>query len=378
MGKVLISLLLMFAGAAAFAGTLDGSSDEALTKSFVAEWQALNDADSSRLGMAVFSAFEQLRDMPAAQRNAKLNGKTVEEFIAIAKELSPDDFANNSVLFKKFSDKDNATDATVTRRFLAAVKPEKGFKAMLSTIEPPLHAVGGVVLTRTMAEALESLPPDKALLFLQVQDLAAKSPADGAELMNLLFTDGPNALMEKFKESNPADYAEFVKKIAALPPDNVAKMAKHITDQSRRWADDDMKDWEALDVPKPSELNWLTDFEAAKKQAAAESKPMFVLFTGSDWCPWCIKLERELLSSKAFGQYAKDSLVLVMVDFPRGKELTPEQTAANRKLSEQYDVSGFPTVLLMNAEGKVIGKSGYKKTSPEKYVESLKKMLNKK
>ncbi|MGE4301794.1 MAG: thioredoxin family protein, partial [Victivallaceae bacterium] len=204
------------------------------------------------------------------------------------------------------------------------------------------------------------------------------TPEGFANFVNTLAADGPAAVVEKFKESDPEAYKDAAQKVERLSPEDVKEIGKKIAAQARSFANDKMKEWESLDVPKPSELNWLTDFEAAKKQATAENKPMFVLFTGSDWCPWCIKLERELLSSPEFGKYAKDNLVMVMVDFPRGKEIAPAQAAANQKLSEQYNVSGFPTVLLMNAEGKVIGESGYEKLSPQKYVESVKKILNKK
>ena len=65
---------------------------------------------------------------------------------------------------------------------------------------------------------------------------------------------------------------------------------------------------------------WLTDFEAAKAKAKAENKPMLLDFTGSDWCGWCVKLDKEVFSKAAFKDYADAELVLVEIDFPRNKE----------------------------------------------------------
>ena len=65
--------------------------------------------------------------------------------------------------------------------------------------------------------------------------------------------------------------------------------------------------------------------------------------TGSDWCDWCIKTDKEVFSKTEFKTYARKNLVPVTLDFPRGKRL-PEHTAdQNAKLKEQFNVRGFPT-----------------------------------
>jgi len=121
---------------------------------------------------------------------------------------------------------------------------------------------------------------------------------------------------------------------------------------------------------------WQTNFETAKKEAAAKKQPILAVFSGSDWCSWCMKLDKEILSKDEFKNFAKDKLVLFLADFPSSKKL-PEATAKqNQELSEKYDVKGFPTVLILNADGKVIGKTGYMAGGPKKYVEHLKTMIN--
>lgn len=123
------------------------------------------------------------------------------------------------------------------------------------------------------------------------------------------------------------------------------------------------------------EAVWLTDFKEAQQLAEKEKKVMLVDFTGSDWCPWCIKLDEEVFSQKAFQKYAAENLVLVMIDFPKKKQQTPAQKKANNELAEKYKVEGFPTVLLLKPDGSVIVQTGYRRGGAEAYVKYLKKQL---
>src|ERR1043165_6243714 len=104
---------------------------------------------------------------------------------------------------------------------------------------------------------------------------------------------------------------------------------------------------------------WLTDFSAAKKKAKEENKPMLMLFTGSDWCPWCIKGEKEAFSKAEFKDYAKKNLVLLFVDFPDKKPLPKAQQRANDALQQKYKIEGYPTVVMLDSEGKKLGSFGY-------------------
>jgi protein disulfide-isomerase len=120
---------------------------------------------------------------------------------------------------------------------------------------------------------------------------------------------------------------------------------------------------------------WKSDYDAALKQAAAENKYVLVDFSGSDWCGWCIKLEKEVFSQKEFIDYAKDNLICVLLDFPRGKELPKAQKDANQALLDRYQVQGFPTVLMLNPQGKGIVRDGYQQGGAAKYVEFIKGVI---
>ena len=117
---------------------------------------------------------------------------------------------------------------------------------------------------------------------------------------------------------------------------------------------------------------WTDDFAAAKKQAAAEGKLLLVDFSGSDWCGWCKKLDKEVFAKPEFLKGVKKDFVLVMIDSPRDKSLLSEKAAKqNPELLRQYKISGYPTVLIMDAEGEVLEQTGYRDGGPKKYVKYL-------
>ena len=102
---------------------------------------------------------------------------------------------------------------------------------------------------------------------------------------------------------------------------------------------------------------WQLDFEKAKQTAKAEQKLILLNFSGSDWCGPCIRMHKEILDTDAFGQFAKDRLVLVSADFPRSKKnaLSAEQQKKNDQLAEIYNSKGaFPLTLLLTADGKLL------------------------
>lgn len=102
---------------------------------------------------------------------------------------------------------------------------------------------------------------------------------------------------------------------------------------------------------------WMTDLEAAKTKAAAENKAVLVDFTGSDWCGYCIRLKKNVFDTPEFETYAADKFVLVEIDVPNDVSRVggAENAAKNRALCEQYQVSGFPTIMVLSADGKVLG-----------------------
>jgi protein disulfide-isomerase len=122
---------------------------------------------------------------------------------------------------------------------------------------------------------------------------------------------------------------------------------------------------------------WGEDFEAAKAAAAKDKKPILVDFTGSDWCGWCIKLDEEVFSKKEFKAYAKENLILLKLDFPHEKHQSSKIKKQNGELAKKYAVSGYPSILLLDADGNQIGQTGYQDGGAAKYVEHLKELLAK-
>jgi thioredoxin-related protein len=113
--------------------------------------------------------------------------------------------------------------------------------------------------------------------------------------------------------------------------------------------------------------DWQTNFEEAKKIASAQDKNIILVFSGSDWCAPCIKLDKSIWHSEK-------EWIIVKADFPRKKAnvLTKEQTEQNRKLAEKYNNDGsFPLVVVLDNTGKVLGKMGYKNVSPEEYIKMI-------
>jgi len=123
------------------------------------------------------------------------------------------------------------------------------------------------------------------------------------------------------------------------------------------------------------DLNWNGNLEKAVEQAKKENKAVLVNFTGSDWCIWCKRLSSEVFQQKDFETYAKDNLVLVMLDFPKDIEQTQETKDYNNMLAKKYGIQGFPTILLIDGQGKLVAQTGYQPGGAAKYVEHLKSCL---
>ena len=104
-----------------------------------------------------------------------------------------------------------------------------------------------------------------------------------------------------------------------------------------------------------ADLTWLTDLPKAKAQAKAEGKLVLIDFTGSDFCPPCIRLAKEVFPTKEFSDYAKQHVVLVEVDFPIKKKQSPELKAANEALAKEFKVDGYPTLIVLSPDGKKLG-----------------------
>jgi len=128
---------------------------------------------------------------------------------------------------------------------------------------------------------------------------------------------------------------------------------------------------------RAEELQWLTDLPKAQAQAKSEKKLVMLDFTGSDWCGWCIKLHNEVFSKPEFAEYAKKNLVLVEVDFPQKKKQSEELKKANTALQEKYKIEGYPTIIVLDGEGKKVGELGYQPGGPKAFTAELDKLKNK-
>jgi thiol-disulfide isomerase/thioredoxin len=109
-------------------------------------------------------------------------------------------------------------------------------------------------------------------------------------------------------------------------------------------------------VAHASDLKWSTDFSRTLAQAKADGKMVLLNFAGSDWCPWRIKFDREVLETDPFATYARNKLELVLVDFPRTRLEDTALKQANQALANQYHVTGFPTLVLVNSAGDELGR----------------------
>ena len=118
---------------------------------------------------------------------------------------------------------------------------------------------------------------------------------------------------------------------------------------------------------------WSNNYPTALAQAKAENKPMLVNFTGSDWCGWCIKLKNDVFSTPAFKKFAQNEVVLMEADFPQGHQLPQAVQEQNDALQARYRVEGFPTLVLVDPNGKEIDRNvGYLEGGPEAMINWIK------
>jgi protein disulfide-isomerase len=123
-----------------------------------------------------------------------------------------------------------------------------------------------------------------------------------------------------------------------------------------------------------AKAGWLTSYEKAQKEAQSTRKLLLMDFTGSDWCGWCIMLDKEVFSKPEFKEYASKNLVLLELDFPRMKKMPPETVAQNERLAMKYGIQGFPTVVVFDSDGKPLGALGYEQGGPQAFIARLEKL----
>lgn len=135
-----------------------------------------------------------------------------------------------------------------------------------------------------------------------------------------------------------------------------------------------------------TELVWHTNFNDAKRIAEEQNKPLLMFFTGSDWCGWCKRLQKEVFTQKEFTDWANDNVVLLELDFPRTKQLDKETQTQNYFLQQKLGVRGFPTIWFVSfkkgdqegiiAVDKVLGSTGYVRGGSKAWLEGAEKIIN--
>nr|ALS90050.1 thioredoxin-like protein [uncultured bacterium] len=119
---------------------------------------------------------------------------------------------------------------------------------------------------------------------------------------------------------------------------------------------------------------WFTSLELAQKEAQAKQRLLLMDFTGSDWCGWCIMLDKEVFSKPEFKEYAAKNLVLLELDFPRSKKMPPETAKQNEQLAMKYGIQGFPTVVVFDSTGKPLGALGYQAGGAQAFIAQLERL----
>lgn len=119
--------------------------------------------------------------------------------------------------------------------------------------------------------------------------------------------------------------------------------------------------------------NWIKDdYDKAMKVAKEKNLPVLIDFTGSDWCGWCIRLKDEVFTQSMFKETAPEKFVLLELDYPTDKvPQTPEVKARNKELAAQYEIKGYPTIMLTDSNGVAFAQTGYRPDGPAPYLEHL-------
>lgn len=142
----------------------------------------------------------------------------------------------------------------------------------------------------------------------------------------------------------------------------------------------------SVSLQAQEELTWHTDLTKATDISIKENKPLFLFFTGSDWCGWCIRLQNEVFKTPEFITWAKKNVVLVELDFPKRKEQADAIKMQNAQLQQQLQVRGYPTVWFVSAaktaDAKVnlnaLGSTGYVAGGPQVWINGANQIISKK
>ena len=132
-------------------------------------------------------------------------------------------------------------------------------------------------------------------------------------------------------------------------------------------------------------LKWENDMNTCIQQSMSSKKPIMLFFTGSDWCGWCMRLQKEVFQTPEFSAWAEQNVILMEVDFPRKSVLPENIKQQNNQLQASFAVRGYPTVFFVNptvgADGKVslnsLGQTGYQQGGPNSWITSVSAFVKK-
>ena len=124
-----------------------------------------------------------------------------------------------------------------------------------------------------------------------------------------------------------------------------------------------------LIVSSARAAEWTEDYASAAATAKKEHKYLLLDFTGSDWCSWCKRIDKEVFATDSFKAFADKQLILVKVDFPRSVPQSDAVKAQTKNLSDAYGVEGYPTLVVLDADQKVVFKQdGYEPGGAEAFI----------
>jgi len=139
------------------------------------------------------------------------------------------------------------------------------------------------------------------------------------------------------------------------------------------------KDLLAQEIQETALIEWHSDFESAKNEAGENGKYVMLYFSGSDWCKPCIQLNKNILDTETFSEYARGNFVPVKLDFPKMKKnkLSKKKVIHNETLAEKYNPNGvFPLLVFLDTNEEMIGFTGFTDVSPHAYVSIIEKIIH--
>ncbi len=124
-----------------------------------------------------------------------------------------------------------------------------------------------------------------------------------------------------------------------------------------------------------NQIKWLRTYSEAVALSQSTSKPIIILFTGTGWCPACMKLEREVITRPEFAQSVGQKFVFLKAEFPDYSE-SSVMASPYKPLLDRYGVAAFPTIVVVDANGQQLFTVNYRNGGPEVYTQELLQKLN--